>query len=67
VIDYPAFKTADRVEALFLAALTRPPTEAESDRFVNYVDSGGARGDWKLALGDVLWVLLNSSEFVYNH
>jgi hypothetical protein len=67
VLDFPGFETADRVETVFLATLTRMPTEAERDRFVAYVDSGGAQGDRRRALADVLWVLLNSSEFVYNH
>jgi hypothetical protein len=31
------------------------------------VDSGGVTGDPRVALSDVLWALLNSAEFVFNH
>ncbi len=67
VAEFPLFDTRDRVEALFLATLSRRPTDEELTRFVTYVDSGGTEGDTKRALGDVFWVLLNSSEFSLNH
>jgi hypothetical protein len=67
VSEFPDFATADRVDAIFMAALTRPPTIEERDKFVAYVDAGGQSGDAKQALADVFWVLLNGSEFVYNH
>ena len=67
ILDFPGFDTGDRVDAVFLAALTRTPTEAERERFVAYVDNGGPRKDQRLALSDVFWVLLNSTEFLYNH
>lgn len=38
VADYPEWTTAERVETLFLATLSRPPSEEESARFVRYVD-----------------------------
>jgi hypothetical protein len=63
VIDFPS--TADeRLETLFLATLSRPPTPEESARFVSYVDRAA---DAKAALGDILWALLNSTEFACNH
>jgi hypothetical protein len=67
IADDPALDTAGRVEALFLTALSRKPTPAEAGRFVRYVDEGGANKDAKLALADVFWVLLNSTEFSLNH
>jgi hypothetical protein len=67
ILDFPGFNTVDRVDAVFLAALTRQPTDPERDRFVAYVDGGGPRHDPRLALSDVFWVLLNSTEFLYNH
>jgi hypothetical protein len=63
----PALDTAGRVEALFLATLTRKPTPRERDRFVRYVDGGGPNKGAKQALADVFWVLLNSTEFMLNH
>jgi hypothetical protein len=59
--------TARKVESLYLVVLSRPPRPEEGERFVKYVDAGGATGDPKAALADVFWVLLNSPEFILNH
>jgi hypothetical protein len=67
VADSPFLGTEEKVEALFLAALARPPRSDERVRFGHYVHSGGPRGDARAALGDVFWVLLNSPEFLLNH
>jgi hypothetical protein len=67
VAEAPFLDTAGRVEALYLAALTRKPRHEESARLVKYVESGGPSGDRKQALADVFWALLNSSEFLFNH
>jgi hypothetical protein len=63
----PFLTTAGKVEALYLAALGRPPRPAERDRLVAYVEAGGPRRDRDRALADVFWALLNSSEFGVNH
>jgi hypothetical protein len=63
----PALDTAGRIEALFLATLTRQPTPKERDRLVRYVDGGGPNKDERQALADVFWALLNSTEFMLNH
>lgn len=62
----PFLEPRQKVEALFLASLSRPPTEAESDRFTEYI-KGGSTGNPQSALGDAFWALLNSSEFLTNH
>src|SRR5262249_1948975 len=59
--------TARKVESLYLVVLSRKPRPEESERFVKYVDGGGAAGDPHKALADVFWVLLNSPEFLLNH
>ena len=59
--------SGEKVDALFLAALSRLPREAERQRFCDYVDKGAADGKQKQALSDVFWALLNSSEFLFNH
>jgi hypothetical protein len=59
--------TARRIEQLYLITLARKPTPAERDRLVKYVDKGGPTGNPPLALCDVFWALLNSSEFCVNH
>lgn len=53
---------AEKIDALTLRVLARPATGAERDKWVAYVKKGGKRG-----YEDVLWAMLNSSEFVFNH
>jgi hypothetical protein len=67
VANAPFMDTRQRVETLFLAALTRKPLADEAAKFMQYVDQGGASGDHQEALADVFWALLNSGEFVLNH
>ena len=67
VADAPFMNTAQRIEALFLAALGRLPRTEEASRLVQYVNSGGPRHDTRAALADVFWALLNSPEFILNH
>jgi hypothetical protein len=67
VIDAPFLDSGKKVEALFLAAVTRPPTDDERERYASYIDRGGPSGDKKKAVADVFWVLLNSTEFLFNH
>jgi hypothetical protein len=67
ITDAPFLDTSAKVEALFLATLSRPPKSQERERFVKYVEGGGPQKNGKKALADVLWALLNSSEFMLNH
>ena len=67
IADYPLFDTEQRINAIFLSALSRKPSAEELERFSDYVDSGGVNGDARQALGDVFWALLNSNEFSVNH
>jgi hypothetical protein len=67
VAEAPFLDTAGKVEALFLATLSRKPRPEETERLVKYVDDGGAAKDKKKALADVFWALLNSPEFILNH
>lgn len=66
IAEAPFFDTAARVEALFLATLSRRPTPGELQRFVGYVDAAGNK-QRREPLADVFWALLNSSEFQLNH
>jgi Protein of unknown function (DUF1549)/Protein of unknown function (DUF1553) len=59
--------TKGRIEALYLAVLTRLPTPRELERLVPYVELGGPTLNPRKALADVLWSLLSSAEFVFNH
>jgi hypothetical protein len=51
-------------EKLYLATLSRRPTEAELSRVDAYLRKAG---DQRQGLSDVLWALINCSEFAVNH
>jgi hypothetical protein len=53
-------KPAEVVEKLYLATLSRRPTEAEAKKLADYVAKAGSPTE---AYGDILWALVNSSEF----
>jgi hypothetical protein len=55
---------AEIVEELYLAAFGRKPREEESKTVVAYL---GEQKDKKLAFEDLLWALLNTKEFLFNH
>jgi hypothetical protein len=60
--DQPA---ARNIEVLFLATVSRRPTATESRRLVEYLRT--STGNPAKAYGDLVWALLNSSEFTLNH
>jgi hypothetical protein len=65
VLENPGQPPARVIEQLYLTTVSRPPTAQEAAKLTDYVrkQESGARK----AYGDVLWALLNSSEFVLNH
>ncbi|MCA9063091.1 MAG: DUF1553 domain-containing protein [Planctomycetaceae bacterium] len=67
VADFPLMDDSERLEALFLATFSRPPSEDERTMFVEWVEGAESAEARRQRLGDVLWVLLNSSEFLLNH
>ena len=52
------------IEYLYVSVLSRPPTSAEITRMNDYVKK---QGPPRSAYGDIVWALLNSSEFTLNH
>ena len=57
---------ADSLDELYLTALGRFPTAEERSRSLAHI--GGVRGDDPDSpLSDVLWALVNSSEFALVH
>jgi hypothetical protein len=55
---------AQKLESLYLSTLSRLPRAQETERLLQHLDS---QPDARLALADVLWALLNSAEFRFNH
>jgi len=66
LIDSPFLNDAARVDALYLAALTRTPDDAERQAALEWIRADERR-DPAQALGDLMWALFNSSEFILNH
>jgi len=52
------------IDELYLTALSRPPSAAEQKRLMEYVESAK---DQQRAVEDVLWAILNTREFMFNH
>ena len=63
--DLPARAPEEIVTELYLRTLSRPPTEPELKLATAVFTSKDATR--QTATEDVLWSLLNSAEFVFNH
>ena len=57
---------AEIVEELFLAGYGRPPSDTERKRALAHLATA-AKGREQQAAEDVLWAILNSKEFMFNH
>jgi hypothetical protein len=66
-LDAPFMSDEDQIDALYLATLSRMPRAGELQASVTYLTDPTAGSDRHAALSDVLWALLNSSEFTFNH
>jgi hypothetical protein len=52
-----------KVKAIFLSCVSRPPSASESSRWMSHVTKEqGLKG-----YEDLMWTLLNTSEFLFNH
>ncbi len=63
VVDAPFLDSDARIETLFLAVLSRPPSAEEVGKVSEYL-AGKESQDLRQAYSDVLWALINSPEFV---
>lgn len=54
----------EAVREFYLATFSRPPSESETSAAVNLVETAETP---RQGLEDVLWALLNSREFLFNH
>jgi hypothetical protein len=53
------------IRHLFLAALSRQPTEAETQQLLEVMSEYG--DDRRQAIEDAFWSVLASTEFTFNH
>ncbi len=67
IAEAPFFTPEQRVEALFLATLSRFPTNTEKSRFLTYLKDHEATDVPSRPLADLFWTLLNTTEFLSNH
>jgi hypothetical protein len=66
-LDAPFMDEGEQIESMFLAVLARPADEEELKACMDALTTAESRDDRKRALSDVLWALLNSTEFAFNH
>jgi hypothetical protein len=66
VVDAPFLRIREKIETLYLVALSRKPQEKEIRRAGQFVQ-GYAERYTAEALADIFWALLNSPEFILNH
>jgi hypothetical protein len=59
----PNVTAASALTQIYLTTLSRRPTPEEMQRLTAYVQ----KKDTKAAYGDIVWAILNSSEFTLNH
>jgi hypothetical protein len=55
---------AERLRDLYLAALSREPTREETAVLVSYIEGNK---DVQAAYEDVVWAVINTKEFLFNH
>ncbi|MBI1247787.1 DUF1549 domain-containing protein [bacterium] len=65
-LSAPFLSDQQRLNVLFLAAYSREPNQAELDRYTQFLSQVEPQ-QRPQALGDILWVLSNSAEFMLNH
>lgn len=66
VIDAPFLSESQKIDALYLATLSRFPLEEERLRMSQHLQATSGQGPQE-GLSDIFWTLLNSSEFLLNH
>lgn len=64
VVEAPFLHDAEKIETLYLAALTRKPRQDELTYLLQHVASKPTEQDRKQAYAEIIWGLLNSPEFV---
>ena len=67
LIESPFIDSKGKIETLFLAVLARMPSHDQSKMFTDYLEGELFKNNYHKALGDIFWVLINSTEFNTNH
>ncbi len=57
---------AEAIQLIYLNALNRVPSEHELSEFTTYLEDK-QKHQRQQALGDIMWALMNSTEFSWNH
>ena len=65
-IDSPLFSLQEQVEMLYLATVSRFPSDTETTACKGHLESAGLERR-RQALSDILWAILNGAEFAMNH
>lgn len=66
-LDAPFFTDDQRIEVIYLATLSRPPTDSEWSLLRSYLNDRDPQTTIQEPLADILWALLNGAEFTMNH
>jgi hypothetical protein len=66
-LRFPVIDDRERIEMLFLAALSRSPSPIELAEVESLLQEATAAEARDEILADLFWALLNSSEFLLNH
>lgn len=66
-LQAPFFSDTERIGVLFMATLSRPASADEQELLADLIPDNASWEQRSTALSDILWALLNSSEFTLNH
>lgn len=66
-LSLPALTDRDRVEVMFLASLSRFPGDEELVQCLQMLSDAQQPDDRQRAYSNILWSLVNSAEFAFNH
>jgi hypothetical protein len=64
IVDAPFLDDAEKLDVLFLATLTRHPTDNERERLAQRIADPQQPGGKPEAFAEILWALVNGPEFV---
>ena len=62
----PFMDDEDQIDALFLATLCRQPDAEEKSMCLEALNEFKSGSDRSRVLSDILWALINSTEFAFN-